>query len=126
FSQPIEFRMQELIEGTGARSDVVVKIFGEDLNTLRENAEGVAKALGQVRGAADIKVQQVTGLPMLQITVNRDAIARYGINASEVQELIRTAIAGTEATTVLEGFRRFTLVVRLSPEARRRPEQFAS
>ncbi|HVZ18580.1 MAG TPA: CusA/CzcA family heavy metal efflux RND transporter [Terriglobales bacterium] len=125
FSQPIEFRMQELIEGTGARSDVVVKIFGEDLNTLRENAEGVAKALGQVRGAADIKVQQVTGLPMLQITVNRDAIARYGINASEVQELIRTAIAGTEATTVLEGFRRFTLVVRLSPEARRRPEQFA-
>src|SRR5581483_12197541 len=93
FSQPIEFRMQELIEGTGARSDVVVKIFGEDLNTLRENAEGVAKALGQVRGAADIKVQQVTGLPMLQITVNLDAIARYGINASEVQELIRTAIA---------------------------------
>lgn len=125
FSQPIEFRMQELIEGTGARSDIVVKIFGEDLNTLRENAEGVARALGQVRGAADLKVQQVTGLPMLQITVNRDAIARYGINASEVQELIRTAIAGTDATTVLEGFRRFTLVVRLSPEARSRPQQFA-
>lgn len=126
FSQPVEFRMQELIEGVGARSDVVVKIFGEDLSTLNENAQTVARALGKVQGAADIKVQQVTGLPMLQITVDRDAIARYGINASDVQQLIRTAIAGTEATTVLEGFRRFSLVVRLSPEVRNRPEQFSS
>lgn len=126
FSQPIEFRMQELIEGVGARSDIVIKIFGEDLNVMREKAEGVARALGQVPGAADVKVQQVTGLPLLQITVDREAISRYGINAADVQELIRTAIAGTEAGTVLEGFRRFGLIVRLKPEVRQHPADFAS
>jgi cobalt-zinc-cadmium resistance protein CzcA len=126
FSQPIEFRMQELIEGIGARSDIVIKIFGEDLTTLREKAEAVGRAIGQVPGAADVKVQQVTGLPLLQITIDREAIARYGINAADVQSLIRTAIAGTEASTVLEGFRRFGLVVRLIPEARQRPGDFAS
>lgn len=126
FSQPIEFRMQELIEGIGSRSDIVIKIFGEDLTILREKAEGVGRAIGQVPGAADVKVQQVTGLPLLQITIDREAIARYGINAADVQALIRTAIAGTEATTVLEGFRRFGLVVRLMPEARQRPADFAN
>lgn len=126
FSQPIEFRMQELIEGVGARSDVVLKIFGEDLAVLNANAQAAARAISQVGGASDVKVQQVTGLPMLQITVDRDAIARYGINAADVQQLIQTAIAGTEATTVLEGFRRFAAVVRLAPEARSRTDQFAS
>jgi cobalt-zinc-cadmium resistance protein CzcA len=72
-----------------------------------------------VRGAEDVKAQQVTGLPVLQVKINRDAIARYGINVSDVQELIQTAIAGTEATEVLEGFMRFDLVVRLAPWARR-------
>lgn len=126
FSQPIEFRMQELIEGVGARSDVVVKIFGEDLDTLKATAEQVARAIAPVRGANDVKVQQVTGLPVLQITIDREAIARYGINASDVQALIRTAIAGTQASTVLEGFRRFDLVVRLTPESRQRPQDFAN
>lgn len=126
FSQPIEFRMQELIEGVGARSDVVVKIFGEDLETLKGTAEQIARTITQVRGANDVKVQQVTGLPLLQITIDREAIARYGINASDVQELIRTAIAGTQASTVLEGFRRFDLVVRLTPESRQRPQDFGN
>lgn len=126
FSQPIEFRMQELIEGIGSRSDVVIKIFGEDLDTLRDAAGRIARVIGQVRGANDVKVQQVTGLPLLQITIDREAIARYGINASDVQELIRTAIAGTQASTVLEGFRRFDLMVRLTPQSRRTPQDFAN
>lgn len=126
FSQPIEFRMQELIEGVGARSDVVIKIFGEDLDTLRERAAQVAQTIGTIAGATDVKVQQITGLPVLQITIKRDAIARYGINVADVQELIQTAVAGTEATRVLEGFRRFGLVVRLSPAARQNAADFAN
>lgn len=126
FSQPIEFRMQELIEGTGARSDVVIKIFGDDLDTLREQAEQVARTIRPVPGATDVKVEQVSGLPVLQITIDRDAIARYGINVSEVEQLIKTAVAGTDATSVLEGFRRFTLVVRLPPELRRNAVDFGN
>ena len=126
FSQPIEFRMMELIEGVGSRSDVVIKIFGEDLDELRQRAEAVGKAVSSVRGAADLKIQQVTGQPVLSIKANREAIARYGINVSDVQQLIQTAIAGTEATTVLEGFKRFDLVVRLIPEARDSPQDFAN
>lgn len=122
FSQPIELRMMELIEGVGARSDVVIKIFGDDLDRLLEKANDVARAASGVRGAEDVKVQQITGLPVLQIKINREAIARYGMNVSDVQELIRTAIAGTEATTVLEGFMRFGLVVRLAPWARKDAE----
>ena len=104
FSQPIEFRMQELIEGIGARSDVVIKIFGDDLDTLREQADRTARIVGKVAGAADVKVEQISGLPMLQVKIDRAAIARYGINVADVQQLIQTAIAGTEATRVLEGF----------------------
>lgn len=119
FSQPIKFRMMELIEGVGARSDVVVKIFGDDLAALLREGNEVAEVLGRVRGAEDVKVQQITGLPMLQVAIDRGAIARYGINVSDVQEVIESAIAGTQATRVLEGFRRFDLVVRLPEWARR-------
>lgn len=119
FSQPIKFRMMELIEGTGARSDVVIKIFGDDMEALKEKAEQTAQVMAGVRGAEDVKVQQVTGLPVLQIRINRDAVARYGINVADVQELIQTAIAGTEAGEVLQGFMRFDLVVRLAPWARK-------
>ncbi len=118
FSQPIKFRMNELIEGVGARSDVVIKIFGEDVDVMREKAEQVAGVLRGVRGAADTRVQQVSGLPVLQIKIDRDKIARYGINVSDVQQLIQSAIAGSRATTVLEGFMRFDLVVRLPEWAR--------
>ncbi|MGE5568162.1 MAG: efflux RND transporter permease subunit [Rhodospirillales bacterium] len=119
FSQPIKFRMNELIEGVGARSDVVVKIFGDDLDLMREKAEQVARILSGVPGAADTRVQQVSGLPVLQIKIDRDRIARYGINVSDVQQLIQSAIAGSKATTVLEGLMRFDLVVRLPEWARK-------
>lgn len=126
FSQPIEFRMQELIEGIGERSDVVMKIFGDDLVTLREQADRTARIVRRVAGAADVKVEQINGLPVLQITIDRDAIARYGINVADVQQLIQSAIAGTEATRVLEGFRRFELVVRLIPAVRQNAQDFNS
>ena len=126
FSQPIEFRMQELIEGIGARSDVVIKIFGDDLATLREQADRTARILGKVSGAADVKVEQTSGQPVLELKIDREAIARYGINVADVQQVIQTAIAGTEATRVLEGFRRFELVVRLRPEVRQSAHDFGN
>ena len=119
FSQPVKFRMMELIEGVGARSDVVVKLFGDDLDRMRRQAEQIAGVVSSIRGAADVRVQQVSGLPVLQIRIDRARIARYGINVSDIQQLIQTAIAGTQATTVHEGFMRFALVVRLPEWARR-------
>lgn len=124
FSQPIKFRMMELIEGVGARSDVVIKIFGDDLEVLLEQADKIAGLVRQVPGAEDVKVQQVTGLPLLQIRVRRDRISRYGINVSDVQEAVQTAIAGTKATTILEGFRRFDAVVRFPVDVRNNVEDF--
>jgi cobalt-zinc-cadmium resistance protein CzcA len=117
-SQPIKFRMMELIEGVGVRSDVGIKIFGDNLDTLLREANEVASIVRAVPGAADVKVQQLTGLPVLEIEVDRRAVARYGINVADVQQVVQTAIAGSEATTVLEGFMRFGLVVRFPPEVR--------
>ncbi len=122
FSQPIKFRMMELIEGIGSRSDVAVKIFGEDLQTLDRLGRDVVRVLNGVQGSADAKVQQVTGLPTLKIEPDRKAIARYGINVEDVQEMVQTAVAGTEATQVFDGFKRFGLVARISPEFRQNPE----
>ncbi len=120
-SQPIKFRMNELIEGVGVRSDVAVKIFGDDMDVLLREANEVATGVRKVPGAADVKVQQITGLPVLQVQIDRAAIGRYGINVADVQEVIQSAIAGTEATTVLEGFMRFALVVRFPPDVRSDP-----
>ncbi|MFB3827469.1 MAG: efflux RND transporter permease subunit [Bryobacteraceae bacterium] len=119
FSQPIKFRMMELIEGVGARSGVVIKIFGEDVEAMRRSAGEVARILEGIRGVAETRVEQVSGLPVLEIRIDRDRIARYGVNVSDVQQLIRTAIAGSHAGTVLEGFMRFDLVVRLPEWARK-------
>ena len=126
FSQPIEFRMQELIEGIGARSDVVIKVFGDDLDTLKTAGEQIAHAISTVKGASDVKVEQVTGLPVLEINIDRDRIARYGINVADVQEVIQTAVAGTEAGRILDGFRRFDLVVRLPQALRSNQQQFGN
>jgi cobalt-zinc-cadmium resistance protein CzcA len=126
FSQPIEFRMQELIEGIGARSDVVIKTFGDDLSVLKDQGDRIAGIVGRVPGANDVKVQQLTGLPVLNIRIDRDAIARLGINVSDVEQTIQTAVAGTPATTVLQGFKRFALVVRLPTAIRTRPGDFAN
>jgi len=119
FTQPIEMRFNELIAGT--RSDVSVKIFGQDLSVLRKHAEQVASALQGIPGAADVKAEQVSGVPRIRIIVDRDQIARYGINADEVLTYVQTARAGQHVGTIFEGERRFPLVVRLTDQSSASP-----
>ena len=114
FTQPIEMRFNELIAGT--RSDLAIKIFGEDLEVLRHQGDGVARALEQVPGAADVKVEQVTGVPRIRIIVDRDQIGRYGLSARDVLGIIESARVGQTVGTVFQGQRRFDLIVRLSDE----------
>jgi cobalt-zinc-cadmium resistance protein CzcA len=116
FSQPIELRVNELI--AGVRSDLAIKLFGEDLDVLRGKADEIVAAVSGIAGASAFKAQQVTGLPVLQITVEPERIARYGINAADVMNVVE-AIGGIEASQILEGQRRVALVLRL-PEASRR------
>ncbi|HLG22376.1 MAG TPA: CusA/CzcA family heavy metal efflux RND transporter [Candidatus Manganitrophaceae bacterium] len=116
FTQPIQMRFNELI--SGVRSDVAVKVFGDEMDLLLETGEEIAAVLERIPGASDVKVEQVTGLPILTIKSNRKEMARYGLNLSEVQEVIETALGGTRAGQIFEGDRRFDLIVRL-PEAMR-------
>jgi heavy metal efflux system protein len=116
FTQPIKMRFNELI--AGVRADVAVKVFGDDLTVLLEAAEEIALVLERVPGAADVRVEQITGLPVLTLRMNREAMARYGLNVADVQELVEIALGGKKAGEVFEGDRRFDLVVRL-PEALR-------
>ncbi len=115
FTQPIEMRFNELIAGT--RSDLAVKIFGPDLDVLKKQAEAVARVLETVRGAADVKVEQVAGLPLLRVIVDREQIARYGLTADDVLTLVQTTRVGRVVGTVVQGPRRFDLVVRLADSA---------
>lgn len=115
FTQPIEMRFNELIAGT--RSDLAVKIFGPDLDVLKQQAEAVARALETVPGAADVKVEQVAGLPLLRVTIDREQIARYGLTADEVLALVQTSRVGRVVGTVIQGSRRFDLTVRLIDQA---------
>jgi cobalt-zinc-cadmium resistance protein CzcA len=117
YTQPIEMRFNELI--AGVRSDVAVKVFGDDLGVMMNAAHRVAEILRRVRGAADVRVEQVTGQPTLIIRIDRPAVARFGLNVADVQAVVRTALAGTAAGEVFEGDRRFDIVVRL-PEVVRR------
>ena len=119
FTQPIEMRFNELIAGT--RSDIAIKIFGQDLSVLRKHAEQMAIALQGISGATDVKVEQVSGVPRIRIIVDRDQIARYGINADEVLTYVQTARAGRHVGTIFEGERRFALVVRLTDQASASP-----
>jgi heavy metal efflux system protein len=119
FTQPIEMRFNELI--AGARSDVAVKIFGQDLSVLRKQAEQVASVLQGIPGAADVKAEQVSGVPRIRIIVDREQIARYGINADEVLTYVQTARAGQYVGTIFEGERRFALVVRLTDQSSESP-----
>jgi cobalt-zinc-cadmium resistance protein CzcA len=116
FSQPIELRFNELI--SGVRSDLAVKIYGDDLDQLVASAQEVAQILRTVNGAADVQVEQVTGLPVLSIVPDRKALDRYGLNVADVQAVVSIAIGGREAGTVYLGDRRFDLVVRLPEELR--------
>ena len=117
FSQPIELRVAELI--SGVRSDIAIKLFGDDLDTLKQKADEIARVVARVRGAEDVKVEATSGLPQLQIKPDRAAISRYGINVEDINDLIESIIAGKEAGTVYEGEQRFNLVVRLSQDAGR-------
>jgi cobalt-zinc-cadmium resistance protein CzcA len=120
FTQPIEMRMSELI--AGSRADVAIKLFGDDLDTLRKTADQIARAIGKVRGAEDVKVEQISGLPQLQVKPDRAAIARYGINVEDVNSLVESIVAGKEAGQVYEGEQRFNLVVRLNEQSGRDEE----
>lgn len=111
FTQPIQMRFNELI--SGVRTDLAVKVFGDDLDVLHEIGREIEAAVAAVPGAADVKVEQVTGLPLLTVQLKREALARYGLSGAEVQEIVSTAIGGTTVGEVFEGDRRFDLVVRL-------------
>lgn len=115
YSQPIELRMQELI--AGVRSDISIMLFGEDLNLLKQKADEIVRVVSQVRGAADTKAEQTAGLPYLRIRIDRGAIARYGINAEQILNVVE-AMGGKITGQVLEGQRRFFLQVRFREEDR--------
>jgi cobalt-zinc-cadmium resistance protein CzcA len=116
FTQPIEMRFNELI--AGVRTDLAVKVFGDDMEVMLAQARAIAEVLRGIPGAADVKVEQVTGLPLLTVEIDRAAIARHGLNVADVQDVIEIAIGGKSAGHVWEGDRRFDLVVRLPEEAR--------
>ena len=103
-SQPIQERVDELI--SGIRTECAIKLFGPDLQILHEKAEQMATVMQQIDGVRDVKVEQIAGQPYLTIDIDRQKIARYGINVADVQELITTAVGGKTATEVYEGERR--------------------
>ena len=119
FTQPIQMRTNELI--SGVRADVAIKVFGDDLETLVRVARRIETATKSIPGAADVKTEQVTGLPMLTVVPDRTALARYGLNPSDVQSVVGTAIGGTVAGRLIEGDRRFDIIVRLPETLRQDP-----
>lgn len=120
FSQPIEMRFNELM--TGVRSDVAIKIYGDDLNLLFNKANEAAGIIANIQGAADINVEQITGLPQMVVDYDRDKIARYGLTIENVNNTIQTAFSGGIAGVVFEGERRFDLAVRLQEPFRQNIE----
>lgn len=116
FSQPIQLRFNELI--SGVRSDVAVKIFGDDMQVLNDTAMRISTALEKIPGASEVKIEQTTGLSMLTINIDRDKTSRYGLNVGDVQDTVATAIGGAIAGTLFQGDRRFNIIVRLSETMR--------
>ncbi|MDP5009201.1 MAG: CusA/CzcA family heavy metal efflux RND transporter, partial [Glaciimonas sp.] len=116
FSQPIQLRFNELI--SGVRSDVAVKVFGDDMEVLNDTANKISAVIQKIPGATEVKVEQTTGLPMLTVQIDREKTARYGLNVGDVQDTIAIAIGGKESGTLFQGDRRFDIVVRL-PETLR-------
>ncbi|HWS77991.1 MAG TPA: CusA/CzcA family heavy metal efflux RND transporter, partial [Thermomonas sp.] len=123
FTQPIQMRMNELI--SGVRADVAIKLYGDDLDTLVEVGKRIESVTKSVSGAADVKLEQATGLPLLTVTPNRQALARYGLNPAAVQDTVATAIGGEVSGQLFEGDRRFDLVVRLPERLRQDPAALA-
>jgi cobalt-zinc-cadmium resistance protein CzcA len=117
-SQPIQERVDELI--SGMRTEAAVKLFGDDLEILKEKADEIASIMQTIAGVKDVKVEQIAGQPYLTVDIDRNKIARHGINVADIQELIETAIGGKPATHVYEGARRFQLILRFPKEYRNR------
>ena len=116
FTQPIEMRFNELI--AGVRGDLAVKVYGDAFPAMERTAQAIAGILRGIEGAADVRVEQTTGLPLMEVRIDRDAIARVGLGVSDVQDVVAAAMGGREAGLVFEGDRRFDLVVRLPDEVR--------
>jgi cobalt-zinc-cadmium resistance protein CzcA len=121
FSQVIQLRVDEMISGITAQ--IAIKIFGDDIGVLRQKAEEVRRAIATVPGTADLAVEQVAGVKYLQIKIDRDKIARYGINVSDVQDVIETAIGGKQAGEVFEGQKRFAIQLRFEESSRKNVER---
>ncbi len=117
FTQPIQMSVDELLEGV--RAELAIKLFGDDLDKLKNKADEIAAQIKKVNGAADVQVDQVSGAPQLSILIDRHAIARYGINVEDVQQAVRTAIGGETAGQIFEGVKRFDIYVRFDEEFRK-------
>ncbi len=120
FTQPIAAAVDELL--TGTKAELAIKIFGEDMEVLKEKAAEIEAVIRSVPGAADVQKDQVTGTPQLRIIVDREAIARYGINVEDVQQVIRTAVGGEKAGQIFEGIPRFDILVRYEAKSRSRAD----
>lgn len=120
YTQPIQMRFNELI--SGVRSDLAIKVYGDDLERLAAQAERIETILGSVSGAADVKIEQVSGLPLLSVIPRRDRLARYGLSVAEVQSVVATAFGGTSAGVLYEGDRRYDIVVRWPETLRTDPQ----
>lgn len=116
FTQPIQMRFNELI--SGVRSDVAVKIYGDDFGVMEKTAAQLVQTLKSVEGSADVKMEQTSGLPMLEVKLDKNAIARYGLNVSDVLDVLAIAVGGREAGLVFQGDRRFDILVRLPDSMR--------
>ena len=119
-TQPIAMAVDELMEGV--RAELAIKLFGDDLETLKSSADELAAVIREVPGAADVQVDQISGAPQLQIRIDRKAIARYGLNVTDVQEVVKAAVGGEIAGQIFEGIRRFDILVRFVSEARNTAE----
>ena len=124
FQQPIQMRFNELM--TGARQDVALKIYGDDLDVLTQQADNIGKLIEHIDGVKDLYIEQVTGLPQIIVTFKRDRIAQYGLNIEQINRFVRTAFAGEAAGLIYEGERRFDLVVRLDKISRQQIEDVSN
>lgn len=120
-TQPIQLRVDELL--SGVRAQIAIKLFGDDLDVLKDKSDKIMRVIEQVHGATDVQVNQIGGAPQLLIKVDRHKIARYGINIKDVQDVIKTAIGGSTAGQFFEGVKRFDIFVRFAEEFRSTPEQ---
>ncbi len=124
FTQPIQMRFNELI--AGVRSDLAVKVYGDEFADMEKSAQAISRVISGVRGGADLRVEQTRGLPVLDVTIDRAAIARLGLNVADVQDVLAVAVGGRQAGVVFEGDRRFDLIVRLPEELRSSLDVLAS